>query len=80
MSESIKAFLSLGSKFCPNELDIDRAMLEKDLESWFRRFRLKAHFDDKEDNRTVEEQNFTRKVTGLLSLESLLLWICLYFE
>ena len=61
MSESIKEFLSLGSKFCPNELDIDRAKLEKDLGAWFRRLRLKAHFDDKDDTRTDEEKRFYKK-------------------
>ena len=35
MSESVKAFLSLGSKFCPNELDLDRAQLETDEEERF---------------------------------------------
>ena len=48
-------------EFCPNELDIDRAQLEKDLESWFRRLRLKAHFDDKDDMRTEEEKRFYKK-------------------
>ena len=61
MSESVRAFLSLGAKFCPNELDIDRAQLEKDLEAWFRRLRLKANFEDKEDLRTEEEKRFYMK-------------------
>ena len=61
MPDSVKAFLSLGAKFCPNELDIDRAKLEIDLESWFRRLKLKANFQDKEDLRTEEEKRFYKR-------------------
>ena len=56
--ESIQAFLSLGAKFTPVQLDIDRVQLEKDLESWFRRLRIKEYFGDKKDERTNEEQRF----------------------
>ena len=56
--ESINAFLSLGAKFTPVQLDIDRAQLEKDLESWFRRLRIKEYFGDKKDERTLEEKRF----------------------
>ena len=48
----------MGAKFCPVELDIDRARLEKDLEQWCRRIRIKAHFGDSEDLRTAEEKRF----------------------
>ena len=53
--------LSLGAKFCPVELDIDRKQLEKDLETWYRRLRLKANFSDSEDIRTSEEKRFYNK-------------------
>ena len=56
--ESIQAFLSLGAKFTPVQLDIDRVQLEKDLESWFRRLRIKEYFGDKKDERTNEEKRF----------------------
>jgi hypothetical protein len=49
MPESIKAFLSLGGKFTPAQLDIDREQLEKDMEAWFRRLRIKEYFGDKKD-------------------------------
>ena len=61
MPESIKAFLSLGTKFTPVPLDIDRAELEKDLEGWFRRLRLKFEFNDEEDERSDEEKRFYLK-------------------
>ena len=61
MPESIKAFLSLGTKFTPVSLDIDREQLEKDLESWFRRLRLKYEFNDEEDQRSEEEKRFYLK-------------------
>ena len=58
LPESIEAFLSLGAKFTPVQLDIDRCQLEKDLESWFRRLRIKEYFEDKKDERSVEEKRF----------------------
>lgn len=59
MPESIQAFLSLGAKFTPVQLDIDRVQLEKDLESWFRRLRIKEYFGDLKDDRTEEEKRFS---------------------
>ena len=56
LPESIEAFLSLGAKFTPVQLDIDRSQLEKDLESWFRRLRIKEYFEDKMDERSEEEK------------------------
>jgi hypothetical protein len=44
ITDEMIAFLSLGAKFCPVELDIDRKQLEKDLEAWYRRMRIKANF------------------------------------
>jgi hypothetical protein len=58
MLEAIEAYLSLGAKFTPVELDIDREQLEKDVKTWFRRLKLKVHFDDQEDKRTEEEKRF----------------------
>ena len=37
MSDSIKAFLSLGAKFCPNEFDIDRELEIDLMNGWFRK-------------------------------------------
>ena len=58
MPESIEAYLSLGAKFTPVQLDIERAELEKDLETWFRRLRIKEYFEDKKDERSEEEKRF----------------------
>ena len=42
-------------------MDIDRAELEKNLEGWFRRLRLKFEFNDEEDERSNEEKRFYLK-------------------
>ena len=61
MPTEMTEFLSLGAKFCPVELDIDRKQLEKDLEVWYRRLRIKANYPDSEDTRTEEEKRFYQK-------------------
>ena len=57
----MEAYLSLGAKFCPVELDIDRSLLEMDLGAWFRRLRLEAQFQEVGDSRTEEEKRFYLK-------------------
>ena len=61
MPKEMEKLLRLGAKFYPVELDIDRKQLEKDLETWYRRLRLKANFSDSEDIRTSEEKRFYNK-------------------
>ena len=61
MPDSVKAFLSLGPKFCKVPLDIDRAQLERDFNTWERRLRLMEFFEGKEDSRTDEEKRFYLK-------------------
>ena len=58
MPKEMEKFLSLGAKFCPVELDIYRKQLEKDLEAWYRRLRLKANIFDSEDIKTSQETRF----------------------
>ena len=42
-------------------MDIDRKQLEKDLEAWYRRMKIKANYPESEDNRTEEEKRFYQK-------------------
>ena len=55
MLECIAAFLSLGTKFTPVQLDVDRAQMEVDFEAWIRRLRLRHEFHDSDDNRSFEQ-------------------------
>ena len=58
MPDAMKAFLSLGAKFCPVDLDFDRKQMEQDLETWYKRLRVKANYPETEDTRTEEEKRF----------------------
>ena len=61
MADEMIAFLSLGAKLCPVEQDIDRKLLEKDLEAWYRGMRIKANYPESQDDRTEEEKRFYLK-------------------
>ena len=50
--------LELGPKFCPVEHDINRARLQKDFNSGFRRMKLREHFHPENDSRSEEEKRF----------------------
>ena len=47
----IEAFLSLGPKACPVELDVNIARLDGDIHAFIRRLRLVQMFKDEEDKR-----------------------------
>mgnify|MGYP007114517086 CR=1 FL=1 len=51
----IEAFLSLGPKACPVELDVNIARLDGDIHAFIRRLRLVQLFKDDEDKRDEEE-------------------------
>ena len=58
MDEAVIAFLSLGSKYCPVDLDLDRKQKGDAIDAWIRRLRLKTNYQDEDDTRTEEEEGF----------------------
>ena len=61
MPDSVKAFLSLGAKFCPVDLDFDGKKMDEDLEAWYKRLRVKANYLDSEGGMTEEENRFYQR-------------------
>ena len=57
----IEAFLSLGPKACPVELDVNIARLDGDIHAFIRRIRLVKMFKDDKDKRDEEEKRFYTK-------------------
>ena len=59
--DEVEAFLSLGPKACPVELDVNIARLDGDIHAFIRRLRLVQLFKDDEDKRDEEDKRFYTK-------------------
>ena len=64
----LEAFLSLGPKACPVELDVNLARLDGDIHKFIRRLRLVQLFKDEEDKRDTEDKRFYTKKQILCQL------------